>query len=106
MTPQEKLAKKARGNLKLLHNQITGAFSLKQIPDWTTLYHRLGIQKEDSRPLTYSDLKAFLQSQKDDLEKKLTQQLGPASAEQNLAPAVTLAEQKQTIKWRQVIPAS
>ena len=76
MTEQEKKEKRARDSLKLIHNRILAAFSLKQITDWHSLYKHMGydqdfLNKNPNKPLSFQELKNFLSEQKAELEERL-----------------------------------
>lgn len=71
LTKEQKEDNKKRSNLKLLHNRITGAWSFGELKTWTDVYKMFGLPTVDDRTLTFPELKAYLQKQKDELEKKI-----------------------------------
>lgn len=75
LTPIEKKQKKARDNLRILHNGILSAFSFKSLTTWSQVFEKLGFSKEYSDELaitkgalSYPELKKFLQAQIDEQE--------------------------------------
>lgn len=74
LTKEEKEAKRARDNLKLLHNSILMDFSVKKISRWEELHNRLGGTSEMKGEIKFPDLKAFFEKQKNGLEVKRVEQ--------------------------------
>lgn len=107
LTKQEKEEKKLRDNLRLMHNRVLGAFSFKQIKTWNDLYKHLGLENPtNSGEITFQELKSFLKSREDSLEKRIikNRQQHETSTPQNTIPInvpqnleTRTEEQKETI---------
>lgn len=81
LTPQQKQDKKLRDQLQISHNQVLSAWSQGGIKSWEGVYNKLGFGPEflaqhpefKKGPLTYPELKSYLQSQRDTLETDIIQ---------------------------------
>lgn len=72
-TPLEKQQDKQRKNLQIIHNGIKAAYSFGEMEKtWGGLYRKLRYENmgEDNKPLSFPELKEFLQKQTDELEAK------------------------------------
>jgi hypothetical protein len=73
--PIEKQQAKARKNLLILHNGIKSEWNFGSIRTWHSLYKRLGfeeqyINKQTDGPLSFEELKKYLQLQTDEQEQR------------------------------------
>lgn len=83
---EQKEEKRQRDNMRGLCNRIESAFNFKEIRTWDNVYSHIGWSEEyivahlpqDTRKseLTFPELKAFLQKQKDQLEERLANKRG------------------------------
>jgi hypothetical protein len=76
LTPKQKEDNRHRANLLALCNSITNKFSFGKIKKWTDVYVAMGMLPQDfpanhETPITFPELKAYLQSLKDKLEARL-----------------------------------
>lgn len=119
LTPEQKLAKKKRDNLLIIHNGIVSQFNFKQIKTWVDVYTKMGLPEPLAKQraashtdeLTFQSLKAEFKRQSDELEHSLNGAISPTPSiqpsvekEKSKADIVldVLQEQKDTIPFRMV----
>lgn len=74
LTDQEKLIKRMRDNLLMLHNRVKGAHSFGQIKTWGDVYKacgQMGVHENDKTAVTFPELKSFLDEQTKQQEKTI-----------------------------------
>jgi len=73
LTEQQKQEQRQRTNLTFIHNSVRSAWSSGHIHTWGDVYAKLGIPRPttDSKINNFGELKAYLQQQTDELEKKI-----------------------------------
>src|ERR1017187_112908 len=71
-SPEEKVKNKQRVALRIIHNGIKMDFSMKRITSWNHLHLKLGLPPvATDGPITFAELKSFLDNQTKELEEKL-----------------------------------
>lgn len=76
LTPKQKEDNRHRANLLALCNSITNKFSFGKIKKWADVYMAMGMLPQDylpnhETPITFPELKQYLQALKDKLEARL-----------------------------------
>lgn len=98
LTEQEKAIKKRRDNLEIIHNQILSAWSFKKLSTFNDLLKVQGLPiGEQDHPLTYEELKTYLRSQKENLEKDIESK-GKGQTNTNRIQQVITSEVKDNIQ--------
>lgn len=100
LTPQQKQHEQLRKQLKMSHNRVTSAFSFHEISTWEGVFEKMGYVQDyiNQKPelyskkgtITFPELKAFLQTQTDELERQIK--------DVQLAPAITTVNTVETVQ--------
>lgn len=96
LTDQEKLIKRIRDNLLMLHNRVKGAHSFGQIKTWGDVYKacgQMGVHENDKTAVTFPELKSFLDDQTKQQEKTIQEKYYDTRTDDREMPQVKMGRE-------------